>query len=258
MTAPSRPARPRPRPAAVVAAAPRLQERARHERADRRRRLLRRTGQGLLLLLPVLGAAWVVLASGWLALDRVQVSGTGRLQPAQVVAAAQVPTGTPLARIDTSEVEDRLAALAPVAEVAVRRDWPGTLEVTVTERVPAAAVAVDGGGVQLLDRTGVSFATEPQPPAGLVSLEVAEPGPSDPATRAALDVHAALPEPLQAQVTAVQAPSPQAVVLLLADGRSVVWGGPSGGATKGAAVLALLSRPGTVFDVSGEGVVVVR
>jgi cell division protein FtsQ len=48
------------------------------------------------------------------------------------------------------------------------------------------------------------------------------------------------------------------VVLLLSDGRSVVWGGPSGSATKGAAVLALLSRPGTVFDVSGEGVVVVR
>ena len=257
MTAPSRPARPRPRPAAVVAAAPRLQERARHERADRRRRLLRRTGQGLLLLLPVLAAAWVVLASGWLALDRVQVTGTGRLQPAQVVAAAQVPTGTPLARIDTSEVQDRLAALAPVAEVAVRRDWPGTLEVTVTERVPAAAVAVDGG-VQLLDRTGVPFATEPQPPAGLVALQVEQPGPSDPATRAALDVHAALPEPLRVQVTAVQAPSPQGVVLVLADGRSVVWGGPRGSETKAAAVLALLGRPGDVFDVSGEGVVVVR
>jgi cell division protein FtsQ len=241
----------------VLAATSRLQERARSRRAERRRRLLRRAGQGLLLLLPVLGFAWVVLGSSWLALDRVQVTGTGRLQPEQVVAAVRVPIGTPLARIDTAEVEDRLAALAPVAEVAVRRDWPGTLEVTVTERVPAAAVAVEGG-VQLLDRTGVPFATEPQPPAGLVSLEVEEPGPSDPATRAALDVHAALPGPLRAQVTAVQAPSPQAVVLLLADGRSVVWGGPRGSATKGAAVLALLSRPGTVFDVSGEGVVVVR
>jgi cell division protein FtsQ len=241
----------------VVAAAPRLQERARRQRGDRRRRRLRRAGQGLLLLLPVLAAAWVVLASGWLALDRVEVTGTGRLQPEQVVAAAQVATGTPLARIDTSEVEHRLAALPPVAEVAVRRDWPGTLEVTVTERVPAAAVAVDGG-VQLLDRTGVVFATEPEPPAGLVVLEVEEPGPSDPATRAALDVHAALPEPLRAQVSTVQAPSPQAVLLLLADGRSVVWGGPSGSATKGAAVLALLGRPGSVFDVSGEGVVVVR
>jgi hypothetical protein len=37
-----------------------------------------------------------------------------------------------------------------------------------------------------------------------------------------------------------------------------VWGGPSGTATKAAAVLALLDRPGTEFDVSGEGVVVVR
>jgi cell division protein FtsQ len=241
----------------VLAATSRLQERARSRRAERRRRLLRRAGQGLLLLLPVLGFAWVVLGSSWLALDRVQVTGTERLQRAQVVAAVGVPTGTPLGRIDTAEVEDRLSALPPVAEVAVRRDWPGTLEVTVTERVPAAAVAVDGG-VQLLDRTGVPFATEPQPPAGLVALQVEQPGPSDPATRAALDVHAALPEPLRVQVTAVQAPSPQGVVLVLADGRSVVWGGPRGSKTKAAAVLALLHRPGEVFDVSGEGVVVVR
>jgi cell division septal protein FtsQ len=118
----------------VVPATSRLQERARSHRADRRRRLLHRAGQGLLILLPVLGVAWVVLASSWLALDRVQVTGTGRLQPAQVVAAVEVATGTPLARIDTARWRSGSPALAPVADVAVRRDWPGTLEVTVTER----------------------------------------------------------------------------------------------------------------------------
>jgi cell division protein FtsQ len=112
--------------------------------------------------------------------------------------------------------------------------------------------------VQLVDASGVPFAVEPQPAAGLVTLDVADPGPSDAATRAALDVHLALPEPLRGQVRSVAAPSPQAVTLQLADGRSVVWGGVSGGATKAAAVLALLHRPGEVFDVSGEGVVVVR
>ena len=256
MTAPSRPVRPRPRPA-PAAAASRRGQRARGGRPDRRRRVLWWTGQGLLLLVPLVAAGWVVLVSSWLALDRVEVTGTARLEPQQVVEAVQVATGTPLARIDTAEVEDRVAGLAPVAEVAVRRDWPGTLEVTVTERTPAAAVAVPGG-VQLLDRTGVPFATQAEPPPGIVTLEVGEPGPSDAATRAALEVHAALPEQLRRQVGSVQAPSPQAVTLVLADGRSVVWGGARGSATKAAAVLALLGRPGTVFDVSGEGVVVVR
>jgi cell division protein FtsQ len=110
----------------------------------------------------------------------------------------------------------------------------------------------------VVDATGVPFGTEPQPPAGLVTLEVEDAGPSDPATRAALDVYTALPAELRRQVTTVRAPSPQAVSLLLADGRSVVWGGAGGTATKAAAVLALLGRPGSEFDVSGEGVVVVR
>jgi len=241
----------------VVAATSRLQERARAERSQRRRRAVRGFGRGLLALVPVLAAGYVVLLSSWLALDRVEVTGTARLDASAVVAAVQVPTGTPLARIDTSEVEERVAALAPVDDVTVRRDWPGTVTVTVTERVAVAAVRVPGG-VRLVDRAGVPFAVEAELAPGLVVLDVEDAGPDDRATRAALSVHAALPEPLRRQVTEVQAPSAQAVTLQLADGRSVVWGGSSGSATKAAAVLALLGRPGTVFDVSGEGVVVVR
>lgn len=251
MTAPARPHRPAP----VVATA-RLQERARAERSSRRRRRLRRAGKAVVVVVPVAGLSWVVLASSWLAVDHVEVSGTGRLAAAQVVQSAGIEDGTPLARVDTGAVEDRVAALAPVADVAVRRTWPGTLTVEVTERIPVAGI-LRGGSVTLVDATGVSFATEPSLPAGLVRLDVAEPAADDPATRAALDVYAALPEPLRVSVTTVQASSPQAVTLVLADGREVVWGSADGTATKAASVLALLDGPGTVFDVSAEGVVVV-
>lgn len=251
MTTPVRPRRP-----AVVPAGPRLEERARAERSTRRRRRLRHLGQALLVLLPVVALAWVALASSWLAVDRVAVSGTGRVTPEAVVSAAAVEPGTPLARVSTDDVEERIAQLPPVAEVSVRRTWPGTLTVEVTERTPAAAIS-SGTGVTLVDATGVLFGGEPVAPAGVVRLEVADPGPDDPATRAALDVHAALPEALRTQVTVVRAPSPSGVRLVLADGREVVWGRPGGTETKAAAVLALLGRPGTVFDVSGEGVVVV-
>jgi hypothetical protein len=56
----------------------------------------------------------------------------------------------------------------------------------------------------------------------------------------------------------VQAPSPQAVSLQLADGRSVVWGGAGARRPRPPRVLALLGRPARVFDVSGEGLSVVR
>ncbi len=254
MTAPTRP--PRPRRPAVVPAGPRLQERARAERSTRRRRRLRHVGQALLVLLPLVALAWVALLSTWLAVDRVAVTGTGRITTEAVVQAAAVAPGTPLARVDTDDVEERIGALPPVAEVTVRRTWPGTLTVQVTERTPAAVVP-SVRGVLLIDAAGVLFGGEPAPPAGVVRLEVADPGPDDPATRAALEVHGALPEALRSQVTVVQAPSPSGVRLVLVDGREVVWGRPGGTETKAAAVLALLDRPGTVFDVSGEGVVVV-
>ena len=54
------------------------------------------------------------------------------------------------------------------------------------ERIPAA-VKDFPDGPHLFDRDGVDFATAPPPPA-LPYLDVANPGPTDPATKAALQV----------------------------------------------------------------------
>lgn len=245
----------RPEAAPVVRAAPRLAARAEAERRARRSRRLRWLGRSLLVVAPLLVLGWVLLLSGWLAVDRVVVVGQSRLEVAQVQEAVAVAPGTPLARVDTRAVADRVAQLAPVGEVQVLRSWPGTLRVELTERVPAAGV-VGAGGVQLVDASGVVFATEPALPRGLVRLQVDEPGPEDPATRAALQVHADLPEGLRNRVRTVSAESPASVVLVLADDRRVVWGSPGDTETKAAATEALLRMEGTVFDVSAPGVVV--
>lgn len=250
MTAPTR------RPPSVVPAGPRLEARASAARSARRGRVLHRVGNGLALLLPLVALAWVLLASSWLGVDRVEVVGLERLQAAAVVQAAAVEVGTPLARVDTAAVERRVAELAPVADVAVRRTWPGTLTVDVTERTPVGGVLQDGR-YTLLDAEGVPFATEAALPAGAVRLQVHEPGPDDPSTLASLEVYAALPEALRTRVRIVRATSPSAVVLRLGDGRQVVWGRPGETETKAAAALALLSKPGTSYDVSAGDVVVV-
>ena len=52
-------------------------------------------------------------------------------------------------------------------------------------------------GVTLVDASGVAFAPAPALPPGVVRLQVARPGPSDPTTRAALAVLADLPQPLR-------------------------------------------------------------
>lgn len=256
MSAPARPRRPTA-PPGVVPASPRIQAKAQAVRSGRRRRRLHGLLVALAVLLPLAGLAWVVLLSPWLAVERVQVSGTGRLTADEVVAAAAVEPGTPLARLDAGDVVDRVRTLAPVQEVRVAREWPTTLRLEVTERTAVAAVP-RAKGVQLVDAEGVVFADEPAAPAGVPTLDVARPARDDPATVAALAVRAELPADLAAQVAVLRATTPSDVELVLTDGRTVVWGEPGRADTKAAALAALLTMPGSAYDVSAPGVVVRR
>ena len=237
------------RPSPVVEATPRLAQRAADERRSRRRRLLRRTGTGMGVVLPVVGLGWVVLGSSLLGVQRLAVSGEHRLTQAEVVAAAHVTDGTPLARLDTAAVRRRIAALPAVESVTVSRSWPHTLRISVVERRPVVAV-VHGTEFQLVDRSGVILADAAGVPSGVVKLESA----SAEATSAALRVLLGLPHGLAGRLGFVRAPTPEQVTLVLKDGRTVLWGGPVDGPTKASAVLALLHLPGTIFDVSAPGV----
>jgi cell division protein FtsQ len=251
----------------VLPAGPRLRERARAERRQRRSTALRRFGWVAAASAPFAVAAWLLLASPWLAVHRVEVSGEVRLSAAQVLAAADVARGTPLARVDTGAVAARVRALGPVASVSVTRHWPGTLRVEVVERVPVAAAPAASGGWTLYDATGAALGTVLALPPGLPRLQVpatrtADPAdPTDaasPAMAAALTVLAGLPRPLATQVVAVRAATPEQVVLVLRDHRQAIWGGATDGPAKAAALTALLRMKGHVFDVSSPSVVTRR
>jgi cell division protein FtsQ len=247
----------RRRPAQVVPAGPRRAARARADRSVRRSRRLRRLGQGLLLLVPLAVVGWVLLGSSWLAVDRVALSGLGRLSEQQLRAAVDVEPGTPLARVDTGAVAAAVRELPAVASVEVERSWPGTLRVAVREREVAAGVQRDGR-IALVDADGVAFASEPGLPPGVVRLEVEDAGPDDAATRAALAVTQALPPDLRRRVLAVSVDEADRVVLRLDGDQRIVWGAPGETATKAAAAAALLKTPGSVVDVSTPGLVVRR
>ncbi|MEO7196567.1 MAG: FtsQ-type POTRA domain-containing protein [Pseudonocardiaceae bacterium] len=219
---------------------------------------------GLAMLTLLGGLAWVLLGSALFAARSVQVVGTGEL-PAEVVrVAAAVRLGTPMMRLDTKAIETRVAALPRVASVQVRCDVDGTVRIEVTERTPVAVVR-RGDGVHLVDDIGTDYAVVPVGPPGLPELRVARLGPRDAATVAALTVLRELPEWLRVQVRSLAARSPAAVVLKLGterlgsgrpeasrrgDTREVRWGGAEQSDRKAAVLAALLSQPGTLYDVS--------
>ena len=76
-------------------------------------------------------AAWLLLWSSVFGVRSVQVSGTGRLSRGEVLAAAAIVSGTPLARVDTGAIEARLRALPVVAAATVTRNWPSGVAITV-------------------------------------------------------------------------------------------------------------------------------
>ncbi|MGY1777593.1 cell division protein FtsQ/DivIB [Geodermatophilus sp. SYSU D00804] len=243
-------------------ARPARRRRRRDSPADRRRR--RVLGAAVALVL-VVAAGWAVWASPLLAVRTVRVDGATTLTAEQVRTAAGVQEGTPLLRVDTDAAAARVARLPQVADVTVTRGWPRSVVVTVVERRPVAVVE-RAGTRSLVDRDGVPFDTVTgEVPDGVVPLDVATPGPDDPATRAALGALVSLPADVRGRVTGVQATTGEDVTLALADGTTVVWGGADGADTKAAALVALLDQvasgviePATTIDVSSPRAVVLR
>jgi cell division protein FtsQ len=184
------------------------------------------------------------------------VSGTGAVTRDEVLDTAKVGRGTPLLQINTDRVADRVAAIRRVASARVQRQYPSALRITIVERVPAV-VKDFADGPHLYDRDGVDFATAP-PPSTLPYLDVDDPGPTDPATKAALAVITALRPEVVAQVGRIAAPSVASITLTLTDGRTVIWGTTDRTQEKAEKLAALLSQPGRTYDVSSPDLPTVK
>lgn len=186
----------------------------------------------------------------------VEVSGLAEIPQEEVLTAAAVAPGTPLLQVDTDAVAERVATIRRVATARVQREYPSTLKISIVERVPVV-VKDYPDGPHLFDRDGVDFATGPAPLA-LPYLDADNPGPNDPATRAALDVMMALPPDVAAQVGRIAAPSVASITLTLIDGRVVVWGTDDRTQEKALKLAALLTQPGTTYDVSSPDLPTVK
>ena len=186
----------------------------------------------------------------------IVVTGIGVVTREEVLDAAKVRPGTPLLQINTNQVADRVAAIRRVASARVQRQYPSALRITIVERVPVV-VKDFPDGPHLFDRDGVDFATAPPPP-GLPYIDAANPGPTDPATKAALQVLTALRPEVAGQVGRVAAPSVASITLTLNDGRLVIWGTTDRTEEKAEKLAALLTQPGKTYDVSSPDLPTVK
>ena len=210
----------------------------------------------LLLIVAATAVGLVLYFTPVMSARSIIVTGIGAVTRDEVLDVAHVRLGTPLLQINTDGVADRVAAIRRVASARVQRDYPSALRIIIVERIPLV-VKDFPDGPHLFDRDGVDFATAPPPPA-LPYIDVDNPGPADPATKAALAVLTALRPEVVAQVSRIAAPSVASITLTLADGRKVIWGTNERTEEKAQKLTALLTRPGRTYDVSSPDLPTVR
>lgn len=221
------------------------------DRAARvRRRPLRLLAIVAAVVVVVALAAWVLLASSFLSVRTVTVTGlTDARERAAVSAAADVPLGTPLARVDTAGAARRVSAIATVGSVEVVRSWPHTVTVVVSRKVAVLAVRTPDGTVSLVGDDGRGFKTVATAPAGLPVITSSTATPDPDGIRAAISVLQILPAALRATVSGVTVTSADLVTFQLG-AVTVTWGGVADGPKKLRVLQTLLGTSPKTIDVS--------
>lgn len=225
---------------------------AARERFRRRRwaRLVRRYLIGFAALAVVGGLVWVVVFSSVLGVHDVKVEGAQSLNEDRILRRAAVPSGEPLATLDTGAVEGRVEDLPRVADATVHRSWPRGLTVEVRER-ETVAVIDDAGTLRGIDETGEAYRAYRSAPEGVPTIELA-PDVDDTKTvlAEAAAVLGSLDADLAERVSKVEVGSIDSVDLVLGNGDRVRWGSADESARKGAVLEALLETPARVYDVT--------
>lgn len=209
---------------------------------DRRRRRSRRLRVIALAAAALVGAGlvWLAWFSSVLAVKDVRVVGIEGPSARAVLAAAAVPVGVPLARIDTGAAQAAVTGLPWVASVEVRRGWPSEVVIAVVPRTPLAVLA-DGRAV---DASGVTFEAAPLPK-GLPRVTGEGIG-----LQAAMGVLTSLPADVAARLVSLSATTRDDVDLRLRSGAVVHWGSIEQPSSKAEVLRALLRRKADVYDVS--------
>lgn len=224
----------------------------------RRRRRRRVLVVGALLLLAAAGV-WLVWFSSVLEVREVRVVGAEDLRSQEVLAAADIPAGLPLARVDAGAAERAVRDLSWVSAVEVRRGWPNEVVLAVEVREPVAVLdpaapvpdSAAGGsgegsptGAWGIDADGVVFPAE-ELPRRLPRIRA-----QGAALSAATSVVGGLPADLLKRVVSVTATTMDDIDLHLRSGDVVRWGSAMESETKAEVLRALLKRKADMYDVS--------
>ena len=109
---------------------------------------------GALVAYGVYRASDMVSAAEALTVSRIDVKGTRRMSPGEVLALLEGLRGTSMVTANLESWRQRLLVSPWVADAAIRRVFPGTVSVVVEEHEPLGIGRI-GGTLYLIDQSGM-------------------------------------------------------------------------------------------------------
>lgn len=207
-------------------------------------------------LILVLAISSTLIYIGWysnlLIVKNVEVRGNQVVATEIITETAQISLNTQLLRVPINNVVERLQTISQIGRAEVRRGWPSTLVIDVTERVPVALTDIPEGRF-LVDESGFPYL--------LASTEVNLPlisGPDDPSRLLSISVWQSFPDWLKAEIVSINADDASSVSMLMTSGRKVIWGDVNQSSEKSAVLKVLRRMAGSTYDVSTPQVPVIR
>jgi hypothetical protein len=209
----------------IVDVDPRIEARRAEVRLTR---LARRRRQWLAgsVAMTVVAVLYGLTRSPLLDVDDVVVTGAVQTPAADVRAASGVRSGQALTDVDAEAAVAGVRALPWVDTAAIARHWGGSVELDVTERVPAVAVEGDDGMIAMVDGERRVLAVVPAAPPQLprvrgIALEAAG-ATMPPALDGALALTRALTPGLRTRVVAVDLVGDELELELRPSGRALI------------------------------------
>lgn len=100
----------------------------------------------------------VVLTFGisvFLKVKTIEICGEEKYTKEEILAAAEAKIGDSLMVLDKASVAAKIKEELPYIDIVkVKKQWPTTLIITVSESIPAAAVEKESGGYYKIDKNG--------------------------------------------------------------------------------------------------------
>lgn len=194
-----------------------------------------------------------------LAIDKIVISGTERLEPKKISKALESLEGRPLTTISEEEVAGLLGDFALIETFAVQAEPPHTLNVKIRERQPIVVLVrsgknylYDAAGVQIEQATGavklpyLNFAGNPK---------------DNPRFKTAIEVLLSLPVKTYHRVYSIEVSEQLTTKLVLKKSNiTVIWGDTKQALLKNEVLMTLLKtglRESVVVDVSSPNAPVV-